>query len=1033
MIRSLPIGRIIALALLAASLVFGAEVQPLTREDRAEIQALVENSYRSYDSKKVEDVAALWSEHSPDLKSRKSVLQLFFKSDPAVIVRSRQIGTPTLEGEIVRVPVTLSITGPNSHSRNYEALVTRLRVVELKKEEGKWKVWRETSPELLMAEQIIHAPEGDRDALLKENRSLMNHELVFGLVDAMEPARAAGRYAEILPIYQLALKIAESLRDEGGKAQAINAIAAVAFGQSRFDEALAGYQRALTIYQKLGWKTRLSGVLGNIALVDRFIGDYDLALDYTRRSLKLAEELHDDRIVAFSSINEGVIDRTTIGNFRAALAAFQRAAAVATNLGDQDLRATALNGIGSVYLQQGQFALAEDHFRQALTLWQNAGNTPGIASALNNLGTVLLAWEKWDDALETFGRALELKQKLGDRQGVTIALRNAGQALRGAGKLDDALADFNKALQISGEVNDQRGVMEASYQIALAHLLKKNYAAALEWAGKASAAAEKEGAMEFGWMARATAGDAHRALGHRDEAYRAFRDAIATIETLRTQVAGAEESRQLYFQSATWPYESMVDLLVSEGKSEEAFSVAESAKARVVTEVLRDGKVDFTRFLSPEKKAEERTLRTTIAAASAQVRDERRKKPPDEEAVRELEKKLDATRLAHDNFVATVYANSPELRFRQGDIGAFQVPELRRLVDDGHTALVEYVVTEERAFVFVASLGGSDRQLSIVSHVIELPSAELKKKADAFESQIAERDLGFRTAARELYNLLLTPVAPEIAGADTLIIIPDGPLWSIPFQALEAPGGKFLIEEKTALLAPSADALVEMKKRRESIEHGVAPRLILLAMGNPALGPQAAALPNSEREVMQLGQLYGSARSHVYVGAAATETRLDEEAPQARILHLATHGVFDDRSPMHSYLLLSAAKETADDDGLIEAAELMNTRLPEELTVLSACQTARGRYGAGEGVIGLTWAIFVAGCPVTVVSQWSVDSASTTQLMIAFHRRVSEGFRAGSPTHTAASLRAAALELLHGETYRHPFYWAGFSVIGAGQ
>jgi CHAT domain-containing protein len=77
-------------------------------------------------------------------------------------------------------------------------------------------------------------------------------------------------------------------------------------------------------------------------------------------------------------------------------------------------------------------------------------------------------------------------------------------------------------------------------------------------------------------------------------------------------------------------------------------------------------------------------------------------------------------------------------------------------------------------------------------------------------------------------------------------------------------------------------------------------------------------------------------------------------------------------------------------------------------------------------MIGLSWAFFVAGCPTTVASQWKVDSASTTELMLSFHRNVRKG------QSKAAALRSAALTLLDGNRYRHPFYWAGFVVIGDG-
>jgi CHAT domain-containing protein len=102
--------------------------------------------------------------------------------------------------------------------------------------------------------------------------------------------------------------------------------------------------------------------------------------------------------------------------------------------------------------------------------------------------------------------------------------------------------------------------------------------------------------------------------------------------------------------------------------------------------------------------------------------------------------------------------------------------------------------------------------------------------------------------------------------------------------------------------------------------------------------------------------------------------------------------------------------------------------LKADLAVLSACESGRGKVGAGEGLIGLSWAFFIAGVPTTVASQWKVESESTTKLMLAFHRSLKQEH--GSALATARSLQAAALKLLHDPQYAHPFYWAGFVVVG---
>src|SRR5262249_42745728 len=97
-------------------------------------------------------------------------------------------------------------------------------------------------------------------------------------------------------------------------------------------------------------------------------------------------------------------------------------------------------------------------------------------------------------------------------------------------------------------------------------------------------------------------------------------------------------------------------------------------------------------------------------------------------------------------------------------------------------------------------------------------------------------------------------------------------------------------------------------------------------------------------------------------------------------------------------------------------------------------ETARGRYGAGEGVIGLTWALFVAGVPSTIVSQWKVESASTRDLMLNFHRQLRAPSAAANAAATKAeALRQASLKVMKNPQTSHPFYWAGFVLVGDGR
>src|SRR5262249_25805712 len=253
----------------------------------------------------------------------------------------------------------------------------------------------------------------------------------------------------------------------------------------------------------------------------------------------------------------------------------------------------------------------------------------------------------------------------------------------------------------------------------------------------------------------------------------------------------------------------------------------------------------------------------------------------------------------------------------------------------------------------------------------------------------------------------------------------DDKLWDLPFQALVTGVNRLLIEDAAIAYAPSLTVLSEMTRRRRTQAARAAPPT-LLALGNPLPGKEAGepaalalrqemieSLPEAEQEVEALGRLYGASRSKVYIGARASEDRVKAEAGRARILHFATHGTLNDASPMYSHLVLSPGSDRDKDDGLLEAWELMQPDLKADLAVLSGCETARGRIGAGEGMIGLSWAMFIAGVPTIVVSQWKVEAAGTRDLMIDFHRALLSGARAGSSTPgKSEALRQAALKVM---------------------
>ncbi|MCB0837514.1 MAG: CHAT domain-containing protein, partial [Bacteroidetes bacterium] len=188
-------------------------------------------------------------------------------------------------------------------------------------------------------------------------------------------------------------------------------------------------------------------------------------------------------------------------------------------------------------------------------------------------------------------------------------------------------------------------------------------------------------------------------------------------------------------------------------------------------------------------------------------------------------------------------------------------------------------------------------------------------------------------------------------------------------------------------------------------------------------------LPNSGPEVAGAEELLGG---KVWLGERGTEKRFKEEiAGNYQILHLATHAWVNDENPLYSGLLFavdSANLKNGDtlssNEGLLYAYELYQMQFEADLAVLSACETGKGRLLKGEGMMNLARAFRYAGCKNILMSLWRANDASTRELMSRYFQHLADG------KGKAESLRQAKLEMISQSSWKHPFYWAGFVLIG---
>ncbi|HEU4391195.1 MAG TPA: CHAT domain-containing protein [Blastocatellia bacterium] len=852
-----------------------------------------------------------------------------------------------------------------------------------------------------------------------------------------------GDYDRALDYYQKSLTVAEEIADQGTIAKAVYNIALVGTNRGELKEPLALFARSLKIFQQMGDKTRTAYTLAHIGSLYASQHDYTRAIQCFTESLTLAADQENKSAIPTTLIALANT-RYYTGDLSNALQAYEQCLRIAQEIGTKSETGKALTGMGIVHAAYTNYSIALEYYQRALKIYEELKDPEGISIALHDIGNVHLTRADYSQALRYFQRSLELAKENRDEGGVVAALGAIGVVEELQGNHTQALESHKESLRIAQEKGRVEAIIDALSNIGFVQYRQGKYAEALEMVSRAADLARQNGFLFKILQTQEGIGRVQRALNHPEQARQAFSTAIAAIEQMRTQIGDGDRQPPRFFEQAILSYCEMVDLLISQHSDADALAVAERAKGRVLLDVFQSGKVDISKSLSSAERERERELRADIVSLNSQLQYAKRAERPDIKQLGNLDLRLRKARTDYEALQTNLYAAHPELKVQRGETQPLSLKEVAALIPDTSTALLEFAVTEDKTHVFVLTRNNGPEVTPKV-YTVNIREKDLADRVERFRRSLADRSVTFHGPARELYDLLLRPAQAQLLRKSTLIIVPDRALWHLPFQALQPSSSRYLIEDHAVSYAPSLTVLREMMKLKEKRRRTSDNSQELIAFGNPDIaqptrdrvGPvlmdeKLLSLPEAEKQVKLLGQLYGPAHSKIYLGSEAREARFKKEAASCRILHLATHGLGNDASPMYSYLVLSQDQADQNEDGLLEAWEIMKLDLNADLVVLSACDTARGQIVTGEGVIGLTWAFFVAGCPTTVVSQWKVESGSNTALMVEFHKDLLRERGAQRRPSVSEALRESALKLLRTKKYNHPFYWAPFVVVGDG-
>lgn len=810
--------------------------------------------------------------------------------------------------------------------------------------------------------------------------------------------------------------------------------------QQRLAEALEIERRSLAIRERLAPDSlEVADSLHYLCLVLWDLGDLEAMGENNRRALAIQAQRPNDSLSMADTLNDAALLAAERGRYAEAAATLQRSLVILEQRSPESVPlATSVARLGMVLRLLGDTQGAVEQLERALAIRERlAPESLGTASILTNLGE--MTRERGgpgdlDRAEDLTRRALAIWRKASPKaNGVAGSLNSLGMIARLRGRLDEAWALHQQALEISrfdvraftlgylGQVAEARGNLEQ----------------ALDLHGQALAIQERvaPGKIELA-LTLQRIGRLHRRLGRLAEAARFLGQAVETLETHAGRLGGSQDSQATFRAQHEAIYRDVIEVELERGNAAEAFRLVERSRARSFLTLLAERDLE----LAGEVPADlERSRRDNAARYDKALGELSRWTPEAGEEPREkLNLTLDQLRRERDEIAAAVRKASPRVAsLRQPQ--PLDLDAARKVLDPGTLAL-SYSVGKDRTALFALTREGALR-------VETLPVGEegLRRDIERFLERIRQpTPLSGPDAelARSLYRSLVAPVADLVERSERVLILPDGPLHRLPFGALMH-GERFLAEWKPLHTALS---LTVYGTLRASGPASSSPKLV--AFGDPlyARSPAGSAilrgadwspLPYTRREVERIAGLYPGAS--LYLGDQATEERARSVGRDARVVHFATHGHIDDRSPLDSALVLTLPGEgTARENGLLQVWEIFESvRLDADLVVLSACESALGREQSGEGMIGLTRAFQYAGARSVVASLWSVADSATAELMTRFHRHRT----AGLPTDEA--LRAAQIELIRGPievaasggrprkmNASAPFFWAAFQLFG---
>ncbi|MFN0181178.1 MAG: CHAT domain-containing protein [Gemmatimonadales bacterium] len=817
--------------------------------------------------------------------------------------------------------------------------------------------------------------------------------------------------------------------------RSFNALGLLAWNEGRHGDAATLFDSAVAAARRNDDDAGVARSIANLPLVEVERGGYDAARRHLLAAVALGRSLGDSRVEANALANLGMLE-IRLGNPHAALAPLQQArdryradryptgeanvlgqlATAWNQIGDlrraagladsglaiarshgllQEVAAT-LEVMADLQLEAGHPQLALLHLREADSLDAALGlavergiNLRREASILADLGETEAALRRIEDALAVHRRT-EARAELGSDRLLFARILSTRSDPRGAAaQIDTALSEARAMAWAPGH----RSAAKAAARLALDRGDLTTAARHLE------SISEELGDWEWLDLEAEVAARSGRTAEARHDAERA----VAAVERERSSIGNGPFSASLA-GARTVPFLRLVELTLALGDTAAAFETATRVPGRSLAERL--GSIDIPATSPVAARARGERLLARVAALER----DRLALVEDPAAAGQRREELDRA-------LVEARARFEDYFTRQPTVVAAGAPGGERVALAAvrsrlppHAALLLYLGGPDRLHRFVVR---SDR----VAHTaIPIGARDLVTRVRVARSALLLPVGAARQAIvplEELHRALIGEDPSMLRGLSTLIVVPDGALGALPFAALRDPAtGRYLAEDLELVVLPTAS-------------------LLLRALRPPgpaavtAFAPFPDSLPGTRQELQVIGRLVPGAR--LSLGASVREPGVRSALTEGRIVHLASHGANNPANPMFSVVRVAprAGPGGTEEDGRLEAHEILGLPVRSPLVFLAGCETGLGRgtasaFAPADGEGSLAQAFLAAGADAVVATLWRVGDAAAARLVYRFYRELG----ASGPAKALALAQREAIAQGEG------FDWAAFVLSG---